>query len=1295
MTEQRRPAWPGRLTEAIRLRLWWLLAVVLLLVALYVVLGRQFMSMVPDFREPLESLLVERIDLPLEIGELQGRMDGLTPVFEFRDVRIPHPEGEAAPLELERVDARLSVLRTLLHREPRLDELRVSGAALHLSHDPQEGVRLLGLEDAGPDVEGGHALQALLEPLYRQRRLVFEDVHAIVDWTGMPRIETRDLRLEAVRTGGRYRAAVRLTMEDEPLTLEGRFHMIGQAWALNQVNGRGYLRARGRNLHHWIPVEDDGLHPEKLSGELELWSRFRHGEPVEGSLRLGARDLLLAHPEVQTRWALTGLAADAHFRRLDDGYRLQLDRFSARTGTGLLETGPMVAEWRDDDDEQAGYPWRMRLARVDLSRLREQLLAWPFPLQDRVAELRDTLEEFAPGGQLEALHLEGRGDRPRYVSTRLRELAVAPGEERPGFEGLSGWLAGDLERGMMELDSEALVVHLPGQFRDPMTFRVRGPLAWDRDDREQLVLSSGLLTLDNPDAEAEALFSLHMPEDRVPELRLRARLSGSDAANAARYIPLRHLDDNLADWLANAFHGGRLRSGRVLYEGPVLIDSDRQQDRTQQMIFDVEDVRLHFADDWPMLEETSGRVRVHGASVEGRDISARLQDTRLEGGRFAVPEVPEGDTPWLELHGDVQGPAVDLDMLLRETPLADDVPEAFRDWELRDGRLVSDLHLQLPLAETPEEPRLEMGGQASGVELGSGKYGLTFTGLSGAVDFSLADGLQVPFLSGKGPGGGITGSVVSDADETRVSLGGELGAGELRERLDWPALAQFEGSTIYGASLVLPRREEVFPELVVRTSLEGLAVDAPAPLGKPSDRALPLTLHLRTGEQGQTLAVSLAEVLQGQLAFDDNGLRGGHLHLGAGPVVRAADAAGLHVDGDLETLDLPAWVEYVGRWTDGQPVVTGLPPLHLDLQVGELALWNLGATAARLQGSRESGGKWEASLDSETMVADLVLPEGYRPRGDLPLALDIRRLHVNAETIANGDTEDGEEDRAPEEDVLAALEPRDVPVADVSVADLVVNGTDYGRWEAAMRPLETGVRLEELKGDWRHSRIEGQLEWLDEGEGPFTRFEGAVSSEDLAGMLRAWDLPPFIESADASATYDLRWSGSPMDFDYLALQGSGYLEIHDCLLPGRDRRASALQLLGLVNIDNITRRLRLDFSDVFRRGLSCDRIRGGVEVDGSRLSTDRLSIRSPQAHFIVSGSMDIEARTLDHEMEMVLPLSSNLYAGCLAGPAACAGIFMIERLWGDRLERYTTLEYRVTGPWDDPEVEETRGFLER
>ena len=136
-------------------------------------------------------------------------------------------------------------------------------------------------------------------------------------------------------------------------------------------------------------------------------------------------------------------------------------------------------------------------------------------------------------------------------------------------------------------------------------------------------------------------------------------------------------------------------------------------------------------------------------------------------------------------------------------------------------------------------------------------------------------------------------------------------------------------------------------------------------------------------------------------------------------------------------------------------------------------------------------------------------------------------------------------------------------------------------------------------------------------------------------------------------------------------------------------------MLGVFNLGTLSRRLRLDFTDLYKKGLICDSIGGDFLLDGPLLQTNNLVIKSPSAEFRVKGQADMEAGMLNHQFEVTLPVSSNLYVGCLAGPTACAGIFVVERLWGNKLEKMTTLGYQVTGTWEEPQVKEVQGMFER
>jgi uncharacterized protein YhdP len=371
---------------------------------------------------------------------------------------------------------------------------------------------------------------------------------------------------------------------------------------------------------------------------------------------------------------------------------------------------------------------------------------------------------------------------------------------------------------------------------------------------------------------------------------------------------------------------------------------------------------------------------------------------------------------------------------------------------------------------------------------------------------------------------------------------------------------------------------------------------------------------------------------------------------------------------------MPAWLDFFAADAVADGVQDETFDVRMVLDTDRLRLWNLLAEQARLSAASSLAG-WQLAVDSPAVVASLNLPPGYQPRGDLPMDLDISRLHMPVE---EGRELSGED----------LFDPMIIPVADVRVSDLRIGERDYGSWQAQMRPLAQGLRMEALKGDWRKARISGRLDWTAGENGQQSHFVGDVRSRDLAATLKAWDMAAFIESSDARSSYDVVWQGSPLDFDYMGLNGSGAVDVREGLLPGRDRRTSALRLLGVVNIGNINRRLRLDFSDLWRQGLVVDRIIGNFTINGPEIDTGNLRIRSPAAEFRINGQVNVAEQTLNHEMEMTLPLSSNLYAGCLAGPAACAGIFVVERLWGDRLEKMTTVSYRVRGDWDDPKVEE-------
>jgi uncharacterized protein (TIGR02099 family) len=1270
VSTSRQLSWQRRLVARVQTRLWLAATLVLLLVAIYVVLGRQAMSLVPEFRSQLETTLEERLQTPLEIGTLRGEMDGMSPVFVLEDVRLPAPEGEA-PLTIQHIALTVDVLPTLVQRDLRLRQLLVRGLDLHLSRNEQGQMRLKGLGALGGGETASGPPRRLLDIIYRQNRLVLDETNLTLEWHGFPALKARDVEMALVNSGERHQLAARVVTDGGARSLDLRLALQGDAYRAGDVAGELYARLSGEGWQKWLaPKWSWPVEPEQVDGELALWSEIRAGELHSATLRVAADRMTLRDQRDDSRWPIKSAFALARLDARDGGYLLSLADLTVATPEGEWRAGEMGLLWngRRDDDLR----WKFLARDFNLRTSRNQFVAVPFELPENMASWRRQLDELAPGGRVRSLYASGSRDAVLAYSGRVDNLHSDARDKVPGVGGLSGWFAGAGGEGVAQLETEQLRLDLPRMYAQPLQFAARGGFRWWRDD-QALFVQSGRIQAGNQDASGNALMGLRLEPEQTPELRLIAEVLEGKGQAVATYIPGNKLKDGLGHWLKNAFEAGRVPRGRFLYQGPVKIDPARQQDRTFQMLFHARNLQLHYLEGWPDITGLSGRVLIDGRKVAGRGLSGRLLGTRLQKMTFDVSPQPQGKPARLVVSGKLEGPASDLTTLFHDTPLRDALPDELAHWQLSAGRLEGALLMNWPLGPQAGSEQLRVTGRLTSATLGSEKREISVTDLTGDVAYDLQQGLEIPELTGELFGRQVAGSVTSVGNRSRINLEGDAALDDVRQWLGMPAFRPVSGEFDYQAALTLPWHGDPL-SIRVSSSLASLGIDVPAPFGKPVGRERASSFTWRATQPEATLAFRYGDLAHGNLMLADQGLKRGHVVLG-GAEAGAANEPGLLITGNLPALNVATWVD----WLAAQPGAGGDNTLlrKLWLNIAELDLYGVGVSDATFSVVPERDG-WSMSLDSPTLAGDLWLPPQYRADGERPMALTVSKADI---TLPEGEGGD--------------LSPTDFPIVDANIQKLSLNGTDYGQWQALVRPRTNGVVFQSLQGQWRRTNFNGELEWFGPAGARRSHYVGSVSSDRLDRTLKAWDMEPMIESRDARAVLDVEWPGGPADLVYTALQGRASVEIGEARIPETNRSASALRVLGVFNISSISRRLRLDFSDLYKKGLTCDSISGDFNIEGPVVSTENLVIKSPSAEFRVKGQSDIEQETLGLEVEVSLPLSSNLYAGCLAGPAACAGIFVFERIWGNRLEKMTTLGYRVTGTWDDPKVKETQGLLER
>jgi uncharacterized protein YhdP len=130
------------------------------------------------------------------------------------------------------------------------------------------------------------------------------------------------------------------------------------------------------------------------------------------------------------------------------------------------------------------------------------------------------------------------------------------------------------------------------------------------------------------------------------------------------------------------------------------------------------------------------------------------------------------------------------------------------------------------------------------------------------------------------------------------------------------------------------------------------------------------------------------------------------------------------------------------------------------------------------------------------------------------------------------------------------------------------------------------------------------------------------------------------------------------------------------------------RMLGILNTGALSRRLSLDFSDVFDDGFGFDKITGVFALSRGEARIRQLSIVSPPADIKITGQTDLVNGQLDQRVEVTPKIGTGLaVAGAVAGgPVVGAAVFLADKVTDGGFERLGRYAYSVKGPWRDPVI---------
>jgi len=1358
---------------------------------------------IDEYRPRIEALVSARINAPLRIEHLAPHWNGLQPGVVMTGLTIRDRNGEIA-LDVPRATVSLS-WRSLLAFEPVLSSAVVERATLLVERDARGELFVAGVPVPMHSTDDTTATAWLMRQqalVLHGGTLRWRDAmsHAPdLEWRNLRGVllnRGHDHRFA-------LQASPQGTVLHGPLDMRAHFRHAFFSAAGNPRNWRGEawvdtgpvdLPTLGRYVK--LPIAAQAGRVDNVA-----WVRFAHGRITSAHGSADGRDVALLAKQGQPPLNLPFMHFSWQLGIAPNDYRLKLADFSAELGQPPLPDGtPLFRELafrRFDGRFRAasahlGELISARGDRTDLSMIVVLMkrLPLPTPLLDTlvrfdpygVVENYDiTLERAAPGAGRIA-HANDESIIRYHVGGDLQGIgfaaqpAPAPASGAgaashpvglPGVENLWGRIDADETRGAITVNARNTAITIPGLLDDPrLAFsQLSGSASWSVAPQRQannphkaLRVTVQHVDFVNPDARGMVTATYTNPGHGVGALDLQARFARASINRIARYLPS-SMGVELRHYLGHSLVAGTAENATIDVHGdlthfpyshypqagrfhivapfsggkfdPSPVPHDAQQASAMHTWPALEDINGTFTLDNNKLHLDIAQARYRGFALSG--ITGRIDDLGNLGSSLVV-------------RGNGNGPLADLLDYVNHSPLTHDMhptSDALR------AQGAAKLSLELTVPRTPNAS----------------------IGVTGALGFAgntlEMDNSQLPPLSNLMGEVNFTNHSAQFARLTGQFLGGDVSAaGGLREdghyavdvagRMDTTSqqmralaapehhpvaalLAHMHGAAQYTVNVQgAPGR---MPAVELRSSLEGLALDFPAPLNKAAKASMPLHLTFapQTPQTGEATS-GTASILHANLTFGALNavyeLR--HAPGAALQVMRGAlgmnlpavlPTQGVIANADLPTFDADAWRNTLAQFSDAAPQDTPAPagatsaapapalpalssltgplaqylPSRLSLHVGALTLLHRHWEELAI-GATHSNEQWLANIASNQVSGHL----SWLP-GDAEHATDTAgtlRAHL-ARLIIPPPVGNA----APDLATPATTPARRMPAIALSVDQLVVHGRDLGNlqvrahnfvddnglptWQLDALDLKNPAAHLSATGRWntRHRALRRHLaEASGQGDPPrHTSLDFHLDIVDAGALLDRLGQPHIVRSGSGELSGNVTWRGGPTAIDYPSLRGKLALDLHHGQILKVD--PGVAKLLGVFSLQSLGRFATLNFRDVFGKGLPFSSVTGEGKIRHGIVHVDKFLMNTSPAKVNVLGTVDLaqETQTLHVHVVPQLHAGVGVIAMAAVNPLLGLGAFVANMTILPSLGSAFASDYAITGPWADPHVEQLHG----
>ena len=1244
-----------RLYQLLGALIWRTILGLLVVLAIVVSAAGVLTPLLPSANSAVAEFIEDRTGLQILIGSLDGEMRGFRPRVKLQDVQIigQLSDDATAVFGASSVELTVNLWRSLIQWQLVVAELSASNIDMPAAVDGVDRSIVIPFD---PNVFATEierieldAMRVTLSRLSapKQRPLIF-DVHLGLQRLGSER------RLQVVATD----------IAQNRLIASGSG--LGNPLQFGRFEGQftGQLQARDLSpITQFLGADIDG------EGVANLWVE---AAPVGIETTINAELSNVALQQSAGEIDHLSLLGAGSF----DGLRsvFYLAELNASEEGRELVIPPMSIEM---DAEVID----IRSEALDL----EELLRMGRALQPADSEMMTLISTLAPVGVMRQLRVsEQRQSDERSIDFRFDGLGWAPYKTVPGATNLSGRAVIKGNQGDFTLQSSDLSVSIPQQYPKPIELEALSAefgLSWSD---TTLRLFGGRAVADAESFSTRALVSATVPlngfEQDYPLLFLSMASDQVPVADMRALVP-QGIDKEVYQWIQRSVNGGIGSDAAFVWRGSLLPKDLRRRSIQLATAFDVDSLEI-----LPILPKASningrlvldnGLVTVIGEAASIGDVGvsdALVQVGRRDGKSTLISTaslISEADSAVKQLQA-LEFLDPEFQTVLARTDAA--------------GDLTAILSVQHAIKDRGVQPDVALQVTVNNLELIDRPSGIRGNQLRGDFNYHQGRGITTGWVTGNlmGSPASVQFNKPNPGDQVDLTLGARARIEDWRGYFDLPLALEASGETDVQLELTVSRAIE----LTASSSLQGIELDLPAPLGKSAQERSPIAVTFKrsatvassvdwpgrlqadyraTPEDDWRLWVELSDSVQAQ-GPDFSSLSSGETIL---------------VSGGYQGVDVQPWLSIFGHQLSNNNNRG-----DVNLRVANLKLENASL------GARSLG---DVNLDAEIAGSDFTLAVDsdwlkgtVNRKGDLE-ALQMAVSEIDLDFLLA----DNDPDQASKGLELEAL--RQLPNTQLTIDNIRWRESNIGGLSLSATWDQSDLYLSSITGSLAGFNLndETALRWsLGESGDDQTQLKFVAALDDPEQFFPLFSAEPVMRLSRGGIDTDLSWSGSPMGFGLQSVSGIASLQFADgSFLPVSSDATGALRLISLFNLAGLVQRSNVN--QLFDSGLTFDRANGDIAFDKGVLSVNGFSVRNSGGSLNLVGALDTNRETIDAELSVTLPLVDNIpWVAALAGglPVA-AGAYLASKIFEDQVNRLSSGVYEVTGDIAQPSVRFVRVF---